>query len=258
MKILMFSDIHCDASTAGQSRFDEVDAFMAEVVKRCEAGDIDVAMFLGDAYDPGTLDDPRWAAAVLRWAVSIDKVCKKGSVWIAGNHDVVDATDRGGAVTTLSALRALTELFEEGSELMLHVSELPEFYVFGNCGVLTLPYVSAAVQRLDIYKSGVHAAFERAQGYRESFPEHALVVAGHLSFDAMHPGSETEMPRGRDVMFPVQRVKALNPSFVANGHYHKREVITRLGQAIQIVGAPLRFTFGEKDDGPRGYLVAEV
>jgi hypothetical protein len=83
-------------------------------------------------------------------------------------------------------------------------------------------------------------------------------VLSHLSLPNMHPGSEEEMPRGREVDFPVERVLELEPAVVLQGHYHARQVVKLRGLEVQVIGAPVRFTFGERADGERGYLLVDV
>jgi exonuclease SbcD len=250
MKILITSDWHVDTTTAGVERLPEIKEYVEELIEVVRAERVDLVLNLGDSWDPGSMADARWARFVYDAFVRIAKAAPLGLVAIPGNHDVIDTST---PTSTLSPFVAA-----EGSE-MVKIVERPKFFIRGGVGFLALPYVSRTFERTDDFRDEFEEAFKLARRDRRAPGAPALVVFGHLSFEGMHPGSEsTDMAHGREILFPVEAVKALEPTLVANGHYHARQTIRRGDLDIEIPGAPIRFTFGEVEDGPRGFLIAEV
>jgi hypothetical protein len=88
---------------------------------------------------------------------------------------------------------------------------------------------------------------------RETMPPD--MVVGHLSVEGVQLGEETtDMPRGRDIIFPREVLRQLLPSaFLANGHYHKMQV----HDGVHIPGSLARLTFGAVDHKP-GFMIVEV
>ncbi len=263
MKFLLSSDWHVDATTAGVERFEDLDAYVEKLLERLDVGDIDVFVFLGDAFDPGSPHESRWASKFARAARAINERTRIGSIWLAGNHDVLEISEKGIPVTTLSTIKAMTDNNGDtfiNSSGVLRVVELPECIEVGvgdkRVAVLALPYVARSVMSGTPYAEAEASAFDLARAIGND--DGPVLVFGHLSFNGMTPGSEAEMLRGRDVMFPLEQVLQLRPTFVANGHYHAREVINRGGLTIQIVGSPMPFTFGERADGDHGFTIVEV
>jgi len=259
VRFVVSSDWHVDATTGGLERLPEMESYVDELCAYMRENQIDAFMHLGDLWDPGTLSDARWGRFVARSMLDTVRSTTSGtSLWIAGNHDVVDVVE---PTSILSPLRVLAAHMDG---VHVAVREMPSLVWFPEqagkaVAVLALPYVSLLVERSPAYAGAIAEAFGEA---REAVAKgHRLVVVGHLSFDGMHPGSEEEMTRGREVAFPVAEVAALRPTLVLNGHYHERQTIRRgvapLELDVEIVGAPLRLTFGDAAVG-RGFLVAEV
>lgn len=252
MKILVTSDWHVDAVTAGVERLPELAEYVSALEGAVHDQKIDLVLNLGDCWDPGSVQDPRWGRFVYQSFVHLAEAAREqssndvGLIAIPGNHDVVD---RSEPTSTLSPLAV-------AGPRAVAVLEEPTLYRLGGVAFLALPYVSRAFERTDGYRRTYDDAIEAALKAARSSP---LVVFAHLAFEGMVPGSEsTDMARGREVPFPVDVVGELGASVVLNGHYHARQTIRRGALDIEIPGAPIRFTFGEAKDGPRGFLVVEV
>lgn len=259
MRILVTSDWHVDAVTAGVERLPEIAEHVSAIETAIAEREVDLVLHLGDCWDPGSVHDPRWTRFVYESFVHLGRAARlrvdgagngPGLVAIPGNHDVVDVAE---PTSTLSGLRVAGD----PSTLVL---EQPSCWglVRGSSHValLALPYVSRAHERSDGYRRALDAALEGALRAARHSP---VVVLSHLAFEGMTPGSETtDMARGREVPFPVELVEQVRPTLVVNGHYHARQTIRRGALDIEIPGAPIRFTFGEARDGARGFLVVEV
>lgn len=274
MRLLFISDLHLDAITGGHDRWPELQQYFREVDHAIDEYQIDILGFVGDAFDPGTAQEARWHTELLGWAYRLTSKLE-ATVWIAGNHDVLEMAigDDAEPCTVLSPLARLAEEAAEDPNGMrsdvlarMHVAETPRLLTFDfvptrregaareRLGIVALPYMARAVHRADpdAYTVAIDAAKHLSA---DGVP---IVVLSHLMLSGMVPGSEDEMLRGRDIPLPIKELEELAPALVANGHYHRREVVRRGNVDIQIVGAPVHMTFGERNDGARGFLIVEV
>lgn len=259
MRLLVTSDWHLDATTAGLDRLGELEDFSRGLEVVVEREEVDVVLHLGDLLDPGHLDESRYQRVLLGCAARLTKAAKYGSVWLAGNHDVID-TDV--PTSTLSPLAMVAEEWWGGHGDLynqLRVLELPRFFTLGTVSFLALPYVARTAMQTPEYQRAYVDAVSAASAVGAPHERIApLVVLSHLSLPGMHPEAAGE-PRGREVSFPVEDVRAMRPDLVLQGHYHARQVV-QLGDGlqVQVVGAPVRFNFGERQDGERGYLMVDL
>lgn len=249
MKILLTTDWHVDAVTAGRPRLGELPAYIEAMKKE---GPFDFVFFLGDACDPGARLGPRYSYELIKAAFALHESVEEASIWIAGNHDVIESEE---VFTSLSPVAAATDSIGN-----FDVAERPRFIAYDWCnfGVLCLPYVSRAYERTDAYHDDLGTAFGAAAEFR-NVPENRIGVIGHLTVPGAKLGSESkELARGRDVDFPAFDVARLEPAFVANGHYHEAQIVELGGVSIIIPGSPHRFTFGERRDLQKGFAVLEL
>lgn len=258
MRVLVFSDIHLDAVTAGRERLSEVRSFLTEAWHVAEKNKVDVVIFAGDAHDPASMHDALYTSELLRMlATYVRAPWNPIMVLVAGNHDVVDTSELflGSPITTLSPLRAAMALLPPDQTEKVHIFDRPFTRKITNeWAVLGLPYISRAHSAsIEVWD---HHAFECAREYAGKGMK--LIVAGHRVVPGAAISSETtEMARGQDQLFPVERVAALSPALVINGHYHARQVVQVGGLDVHIPGSPLSFTFGEADEVAKGVLLAE-
>jgi len=226
MKILVTSDWHLDASTAGVARFNDVEASIDWTVKVAIANKVDLYVFLGDLCDPDANRSPACVSKAIRTAHALQRE-GIASRWLVGNHDVIED---GSGTSTMEPLGAAG----------LPLRNKPSSEVI--CGVMFvwLPFTP----RTSTYDP---AEFVRsipgAPNYRH------YVVAGHLNVPGVVPGSEThDMPRGRDVWFPVEAVKEhlKDRALMLNGHYHRVDP----DGLVAIPGSLERMTFGEESHLP--------
>jgi DNA repair exonuclease SbcCD nuclease subunit len=243
MRILQISDVHADARLYGASRFDEVERAVIESVRVAIARGVDRWQFLGDLCDPDS------GAPVFRCVrLALDaaySLARAGipSDWLAGNHDVVED---GSGDTVLTPLRAL-----QAGGMPVHVHERPGWTQLGrDRHLLVLPYTATS----HTYDPAAFVRDTWAGGSGNGLRAGEVHVVTHLSIEGVQPGEETkDMPRGRDVLYPAGLIASLRPRSQSAGHFHKRQVY----KGIQIVGAPARFAFGERDNDP-GFLIVEV
>jgi DNA repair exonuclease SbcCD nuclease subunit len=242
MRIIVTSDWHLDACTAGMRRFDDLSIGAREVVDAAIQGEAGAVAFLGDLCDP---DSGSVSFRCIELALYVATRLSAHSIpnfWIAGNHDVIED---GTGDTTLSPLRALRV---DGLS-HTHVLESPRVVTINqsrsHARLLALPYVA---------KSRHYDPAEFVRGVKFD-TSGCVITAGHLMLPGMIPGTETtDMPRGRDIEYPLAEIKAKKWSGVMmNGHYHMRCIF----RGVHIPGTLERLTFGEQGNQP-GWVVVEV
>jgi DNA repair exonuclease SbcCD nuclease subunit len=238
MKLLATGDWHLDRVSMGVSRFAEIECAVWQTVHLAREKQIDLYAFMGDLADP---DCGMVVFRCLKLAIDVARSLAKfniPSIWLAGNHDVIE---EGHGETTLTPMRSL--------EKMIVVVEKPTAFpsLDGLLPTLALPFAEAsrtydpAQQVRDFY-----ALPETKQGQ--------TLVLGHLTVPGLIPGEEKyEMPRGRDVMFPLDEFEQRPEALCINGHHHKQDTKGR----VKIPGSLARLTFNEDKNVP-GYLVIEV
>lgn len=234
MKLVVTSDWHVDHITNGVRREAEIHRAALKVLEHTlelkETHEVGF-MFLGDLCDP---DSGREVAAASGLIVAMALTLRDREIpalWLVGNHDVIED---GSGITTLQALP------NDRTSFAHH----PGRFKFGSKIVLALPFTPTS------------HTYDPAKVVRETGGAYDIVV-GHLSIPGMHPGEETtEMPRGRDVLFPIAETEG---KLRLNGHYHKQQSFVPKGSTtpIHIPGSLARLTFGEEDHTP-SFLVVDV
>jgi len=256
MKLVIVSDLHADWTTYGVSRYSDVEIVALAAVAHAVREKADAFFFLGDLCDP---DDVPAVLKALGLALRMERQLTRAGIpsyWLAGNHDSIED---GSGRTTLSPLREVQE-YARGATIL----ESPGTYVRGMQGaglaIVSLPYTSSSHG----YDSGkVVREAEETLG-KVSAPSENIVVLSHLAMEGVQSGEETtEMPRGREVVFPVEDVhnlRRLNPRrlIVLQGHYHRAQSLWLMGDLeVHIPGSAVRLTFGEEGNTP-GYLTVEL
>jgi DNA repair exonuclease SbcCD nuclease subunit len=246
MKILVTSDWHMDTVTAGIPRLNDIENFMKLLLDVIEKEEVDLLLHLGDFFNPGTMLVPVYTAKLMEFIQKLYYKDEVDVILIAGNHDVIEDS-RG--YTTISPLNFINriggscDIVERPSLICINADIAVNF--------LCLPYVAkSAYDPSDL--DNVIKYIEKL-----SYSSLKLIVAGHMTVPGAMMGSESkEMSRGRESVFPIDKIKALNPDMILNGHYHKAQVVNPSG--VIIPGSPVRFNFGEKDDNEKGYILINV
>ena len=234
MKIVVTSDWHLDAMTDGVQRSVEIERLVDHSVMVAIEEQASLYIFAGDLCNPDGWN------AIRAMAKSIDVAMKLNehdipSVWVAGNHDVLED---GLGTTTLTPLVA--------ADVAMHVFEQPGEIVFSgnirnklNVSIVGLPFTPSS------HKYDPETTVRKMS--RMKLGEPTLVI-GHLNLKGISAGSETkELARGREVYWPVDAIKKKWPGCVMiGGHYHYAQEY----EDVHIVGSLARLRHDEEDHDP--------
>lgn len=249
VKIIVTSDFHLDWTTAGVSRFEELSCAVHATVSRAIDEYAAAYLFLGDLCDPDSGSCVFRCIELVGRAIFRLRAAKITSVWIAGNHDVIED---GSGQTTLTPLRALDidHVSANVSKGSVVVVERPSLVMLHDdarsVALYALPYVATS------------HAYDPDAWLRDKLASCSMpaIVAGHMTeiVGARLGDETTEMPRGRGLPFPASASQKDCVVARLNGHYHRQQV-TEGG--IHIPGSLARLTFGEETNTP-GFFVMEV
>jgi len=229
-RVIVTGDWHLDAVTAGVERSEELTA-SAWAVARYAIGDPrrevirtpTVFLFVGDLTNP---DDKRCFRAMAT-ACQIARALSHHdipSIWLTGNHDVVEDGYRSH---TLMCLQGIEDCY---------VVDAPMWITVEGLTIWCLPYTA----RTHNYNPATVI-----KGW-DSVPH---LVAGHLMIEGIQPGSETQdFARGRDVFLPLEEITRVAPrARIVNGHYHQGQKY----RGVYVPGSLGRLTVAEAGNNPR-------
>lgn len=244
--VIISSDWHADLVTQGVDRHPEIRALVFESVEYAIAIRARAYIFAGDLADPDNVRSHRASALAIEVAHKL-KEAEIDNFWIAGNHDVLED---GTGYTTLSSLFACS--YSAAEEACIEVAERPwtwvrEYENGKGLNIIALPF-TASSHRYD----PAEYIEEAREDVSDDYP---TMIVGHLNLKGITPGSETnDMPRGREVFWPTDTIRALFPkAIVIGGHYHKRQVF----DGVHIVGSQARVTHGEGENEV-GFLEVKI
>lgn len=228
MKILITSDWHLDAVTAGVSRSADIAEAVDWTVQLATDRMVNLYVFLGDLCDPDANRAPACVAKAINTAQAL-MARGIGSRWLVGNHDVIED---GSGTSTMEPIEAAGHA--------LRKKPMHELFTFtiGKTMLVWLPFVPKV------------AAYDPVEFIR-SCPTDVdrVFVFGHLNVPGVVPASEThEMPRGREVWMPTDAIREHwhGKAVIFNGHYHATTDGKKAG--VGIPGTLQRLTFGEQDN----------
>lgn len=236
MKVVICSDLHIDAKTAGYDRYEDCKKALSQAVEHAIQVKARYFIFLGDLTDPDSPNIIRCMRAASEAAQSLADH-QIDSYWMSGNHDVLED---GKGTTTLDLISA--QHYGHGS----HIVRDPCYFVVSEMHsheFLFLPYTPTCKN---------YDPEQFVKKYKGCKPK---LICSHLMIEGISVGSETEdFPRGRDVFLPIDTIKELFPkAIVVSGHYHQAQVFN----GIHVVGSMVRLTRSEVNNTPR-FLTLDI
>ena len=248
MRLLHFSDIHIgmenyaklDPETGLSSRlldFFKTFDFIADLAIK---EDVDAVVFAGDAYktrDPNPTQQRGFGERIKRIAKSGIPV-----VLVVGNHDTPNAEGRANTLDIYSALEISN----------VWVSRKPEYLQIptknGILQVVTLPW---------LHKNDYKTVAEKLKLMYEKIQNSSpAIFLSHLEVEGASYGSEKGLAIANDVTVPLPLIQDQRLSYVALGHIHKHQVLSK-NPLVVYSGSPQRIDFGEEKE-EKGVCLVDI
>jgi len=231
MRVVVTSDWHLDALTDGVQRADEISRIVDHSVNIAIEERAELYIFAGDLCNPDGWNSIRAMAKAIEVASRLSDH-DVSSIWIAGNHDVMED---GLGTTTLTPLAS--------ADLAVQVFEQPGEFIFKginmNVHIVGLPFTPTS------HKYDPETTIRKMSRPKLGMP---TLVIGHLNLKGIAAGSETkEFARGREVYWPTDAIKKKWPGCVMIGaHYHNAQEF----DDVHIIGSLARLRHDEESHNP--------
>lgn len=238
-KILVTGDFHADWLTSGVPRYEDVCQAAHQTVRAAIEENVDLYVFLGDLADP---DDPARVLRSLALAQMMARELSRKkilSVWLSGNHDVIDDGSGHSVLTPMSAMGDPFIIQCDGPGTVSIPDSLAD--------AIVLPYPPAS----NPYDPAEYVREVRRKGHK------VKCVFGHMTaMSGIEEGEESrEMNRGRGVEFPFAEC---DPGWLLfQGHWHRRQTFRTGPYTVHIPGSLVRLNFGEEGHEPQ-FIIVEV
>ncbi len=250
MKLLHFSDLHIgmenyaklDPETGLSTRLLDFFNTFDFIVETAFKEDVDAVIFAGDAYktrDPNPTQQRGFGERIAKMAK------KMPVVLIVGNHDTPNAEGKANTLDIYSALEIDNVWVSRHPEIL----QIPT--KSGELQIVTLPW---------LHKNDYKTVAEKLQLlYDKIKPGSPAILASHAEIVGAEFGSEKGMAITNDVTIPLPLIQDKRLSYVALGHLHKHQVLSKPGDSTLIVysGSPQRVDFGEEKE-EKGICLVEI
>ncbi|MBI2600605.1 exonuclease SbcCD subunit D [Candidatus Daviesbacteria bacterium] len=251
MKLLHFADIHIgmenyaklDPHTGLSTRLLDFFKTFDFIVDTAIKEEVDAVVFAGDAYktrDPNPTQQRGFGERIKRLAKN-----NIPTVLVVGNHDTPNAEGRANTLDIYSALE-IDKVW---------VSRVPEYLKIptksGILQVVTLPW---------LHKNNYKTIAEKLNLlYERITPDSPAIFLSHAEVVGAQYGSEKGMAIANDVTIPLSLIQDKRLSYVALGHIHKHQVLSKPTDIPLIVyaGSSQRIDFGEEKE-EKGICLVEI
>ncbi len=271
IRVLHFADIHVgvenygrtDPRTGLSSRVGDFLHRLDEMIEYAREHDVDLTIFAGDAFktrspNPTFQREFAWRVRDLSELAPV--------VMLVGNHDLPPNVLKASSIEIYDTLAVPN--VKIASDYSLHVVETKR----GPVAVGTAPYPIRARLLQDFNTGGMTIAeidrlleehlTEIIEELAETADKHDMprLLTGHFTVSGSVVGSERSIMLGRDVALGLSSVADPRWDYVALGHIHKHQNLTRnRDDAPPVVysGSMERIDFGEEGD-PKGFCWVEL
>lgn len=253
MRLLHFADIHIgmenytrlDPNTGLSTRLLDFLKTFDFIVDTAIEKNCDALVFAGDAYktrDPNPTQQRGFGERIKRVAK------KMPVVLVVGNHDTPNAEGKANTLDIYSALEIEN----------VWVSRQPEYLKIptksGILQVITLPWLHKNDYKMLGEK--IKLLYDQIQPPPTGSP---AIFLSHSEIVGAQYGSEKGMAIANDVTIPLSLIQDRRLSYVALGHIHKHQVLSKPSDKPLIVyaGSPHKIDFGEEKE-EKGVCLVDI
>lgn len=271
IRVLHFADTHVgmenygktDPDTGLSSRVRDFLRRMDEMVAHAREHDVDLVVFAGDAFktrNPAPTYQREFAYRIQDLA-EIAPV-----VLLVGNHDLPLNYRRASSIEIFDTLRVpnvwvaadydLRQIDTKRGPVAVATAPypIPSWLLQGhNTGGMTIGEIDLTVQ--EVLAEKLDALAEAAD--KLAMPR---LLTGHFTVSGARVGSERNIMLGRDIAVSLSLLADPRWDYVALGHIHKHQNLTRGREGVPPVvysGSMERIDFGEEGD-PKGFCWVEL
>jgi len=271
MRILHTSDWHIGRTFHGHSTDEHLTQVLAAIAREVAEHSIDVVLVAGDIFDTST---PKADAfTMLNEAVRAIRQAGAQVILTSGNHDgparlghMAEFAAFGGVhikadLATLATPVILADDAGAGSASSVAIYGIPyvhpEFLrsayadFTGNTHEAALTFAMNLI-RADVAAAGHSRYVVAAHCFANNVSDKAATQTAAETAEDSGATEERDITRGGLDLVPTSVFDG--PDYVALGHIHGRTTFT---ERVRYSGAPLRFSFGEKDK-PRGAWIVDL
>lgn len=247
MKLLHFSDLHIgmenyaklDPETGLSTRLLDFFNTFDFIVEKAFKEDVDAVLFAGDAYktrDPNPTQQRGFGERIAKLAKKIPVIL------VVGNHDTPNAEGKANTLDIYSALEIENVWVSRKPELLNIATKS------GNLQIVTLPW---------LHKNDYKTIAEKLKLlYEKITPTSPAIFLSHTEVEGAAYGSEKGLVIGNDVAIPLPLLQDQRLSYVALGHIHKHQVLSK-NPLVVYSGSPQRIDFGEEKE-EKGFVIVEI
>jgi len=261
MRILHFADLHIghenygkpDPKTGLSTRLlDFLEAF-DQIVEYALKNKIDYVIFAGDAYktrDPSPTYQREFSKRIKKIAEKIPVLM------VTGNHDIPPSF---GKADTL-------EIFPTLDIKNVYVSSKPQIVEINGLQIVALPWILRShlleekERRKPIEEIRNILSNKICQIFKDLLkkidPKKPAIAIIHQSVSGAVFAHDQETYIGNDPLIPVSLLANKKLSYVALGHLHKFQVLSKNPPVIYS-GSPERIDFGEAKE-KKGFVIADI
>lgn len=271
IRVLHFADIHVgmenhgrtDPETGLSSRVRDFLRRLDEMIEYAAKQEVDLVIFAGDAFKTRT-PNPTYQREFAHRIRDLSDLAP--TVLLVGNHDLPPTRLKASSIEIYETLRVPNVLV--AAEYDVHTVETKR----GPVAVGTAPYpvrsrlledqglagLTIADTDRALQEAVVRVLAELAD--RVDDLEMPRLLTGHFTIGGAVLGSERHIMLGRDVAAPLSAVADPRWDYVAMGHIHKHQDLTRDKRGMPPVvysGSMERIDFGEQGD-EKGFCWVEL
>lgn len=251
MRLLHFSDIHIGMEN--YAKFDPTSGLSTRLLDFLKTFDfivdtaisekVDIVVFAGDAYktrDPNPTQQRGFGERIKRLAKN-----NIPTILVIGNHDTPNAEGKANSLDIYSAL------------------EIENVWVSRNPEYLQIPTKSGVLQVVTLpwlHKNDYKTIAEKLKLlYEKITSDSPAIFLSHAEVAGAQYGSEKGMAIANDVTIPLSLLQDKRLSYVALGHIHKHQVLSKPGDNPLIVyaGSSQRIDFGEEKE-EKGVCLVDI